>query len=74
MTDCTILAALGSGCDVMDHAVTQMPYAFTVALVSIFCIISATLGFSAVYTIALGALVLGHHSAIRKTTMKGSQQ
>ena len=40
MTDCTILAALGSGCDVMDHAVTQMPYAFTVALVSIFCIIS----------------------------------
>ena len=58
MTDCTILAALGSGCDVMDHAVTQMPYAFTVALVSIFCIISATLGFSAVYTIALGALVL----------------
>ena len=42
----------------MDHAVTQMPYAFTVALVSIFCIISATLGFSAVYTIALGALVL----------------
>ena len=58
MTDCTILAALGSGCDVMDHAVTQMPYAFTVALVSIFCIISATLGFSAVYTIALGILVL----------------
>ena len=52
------IAALGSGCDVMDHAVTQMPYAFTVALVSIFCIISATLGFSAVYTIALGALVL----------------
>lgn len=58
MTDCTILAALGSGCEVMDHAVTQMPYAFTVALVSIFCIISATLGFSAVYTIALGILVL----------------
>ena len=58
MTDCTILAALGSGCDVMDHAVTQMPYAFTVALVSIFCIISVTLGFSVVYTIALGILVL----------------
>ena len=58
MTDCTILAALGSGCDVMDHAVTQMPYAFTVALVSILCIIPATLGFSAVYTIALGILLL----------------
>lgn len=58
MTDCTILAALGSGCDVMDHAVTQMPYAFTVALVSIFCIISVTLGFSVVYTIALGILAL----------------
>ena len=58
MTDCTILAALGSGCEVMDHAVTQMPYAFTVALVSILCIIPATLGFSPVYTIALGILVL----------------
>lgn len=45
MTDCTILAALGSGCDVMDHAVTQMPYAFTVTLVSILRIIPAALGF-----------------------------
>ena len=58
MTDCTILAALGSGCEVMDHAVTQMPYAFTVALVSILCIIPATLGISAVYLIVLGILVL----------------
>lgn len=58
MTDCTILAALGSGCDVMDHAVTQMPYAFTVALVSVLCILPATLGFSAVFTIVLGILVL----------------
>ena len=58
MTDCTILAALGSGCDVMDHAVTQMPYAFTVALVSILCILAATLGLGAIYVILLGILVL----------------
>ena len=58
MTDCTILAALGSGCDVMDHAVTQMPYAFTVALVSMICIIFATLGVNAACSIALGVLIL----------------
>lgn len=58
MTDCTILAALGSGCDVMDHAVTQMPYAFTVALVSMICIIFATLGVNTACSIALGVLIL----------------
>lgn len=37
MTDCTILAALGAGCETMDHVKTQMPYALTVAAVSVLC-------------------------------------
>ena len=35
MTDCTILAALGAGCQTMDHVRTQMPYAITVAITSV---------------------------------------
>lgn len=35
MTDCTILAALGAGCETMDHVRTQMPYALTVAITSV---------------------------------------
>ena len=35
MTDCTILAALGAGCETMDHVRTQMPYALTVAAMSV---------------------------------------
>jgi len=37
MTDCTILAALGAGCETMDHVRTQMPYALTVAVVTVVC-------------------------------------
>ena len=35
MTDCTILAALGTGCETMDHVRTQMPYALSVAATSV---------------------------------------
>lgn len=37
MTDCTILAALGAGCETMDHVRTQMPYAICVAVTSVLC-------------------------------------
>ena len=33
-SDATILAAQGSGCDVMDHALTQIPYALIAAIIS----------------------------------------
>ena len=33
-SDATILAAQGSGCDVMDHALTQIPYALLAAAIS----------------------------------------
>ena len=35
ITDCTILSSMGSACDNMDHVRTQMPYALTVAAVSV---------------------------------------
>jgi len=33
-SDATVLAAEGSGCDVIDHALTQFPYALVAALLS----------------------------------------
>jgi tetracycline resistance efflux pump len=33
-SDSTVLAAQGSGCDVMDHALTQIPYALIAAAIS----------------------------------------
>ena len=33
-SDATVLAAQGSGCDVMDHALTQIPYALIAAAIS----------------------------------------
>ena len=33
-SDATVLAAQGSGCDVMDHALTQIPYALIAATIS----------------------------------------
>lgn len=44
LTDCTILSAFSSGCEIMDHVRTQLPYAMLVATVSvIFGLIPATL-------------------------------
>ena len=33
-SDATVLAAQGSGCDVMDHALTQIPYAMIAAIIA----------------------------------------
>jgi Na+/H+ antiporter NhaC len=35
ITDCTILSSMGSGCSNIDHVETQLPYALTIALVSV---------------------------------------
>ena len=44
LTDCTILSAFSSGCEIMDHVRTQLPYAMLVAFVSVlFGLIPATL-------------------------------
>lgn len=59
MTDCTILAALGAGCETMDHVKTQMPYALTVAITSVlFGTLLTSFGVSPWIALALGILFM----------------
>lgn len=59
ITDCTILSSLGSGCETMDHVQTQMPYAFTVAAVSVLCgTLLSALGVPAWACLLLGGCAL----------------
>ena len=59
MTDCTVLAALGSGCSIMEHVRTQLPYAMTVAAVSIvFGTLLTALGVSVWISLILGCAVM----------------
>ena len=58
MTDCNILAAMGSGCKVMNHVKTQLPYTLTVSSVAILCIFLTTIGANAYAAIALGTVLL----------------
>lgn len=60
MTDCTILAALGAGCETMDHVRTQMPYAITVAITSVlFGTLLTSFGVSPFVGLALGIVFMG---------------
>ncbi len=60
MTDCTILAALGAGCETMDHVRTQMPYAITVSVTSvIFGTLLSSFGISPLICLGLGILFMG---------------
>ena len=60
MTDCTILAALGAGCETMDHVRTQMPYALTVAVASVLCgTLLTSFGVSPWLAILTGVLAMG---------------
>lgn len=59
MTDCTILASLGSGCDIMDHVKTQMPYALTTAAVTCVITVIAALGLNVWLASLLGVLING---------------
>ena len=58
MTDCNILAALGSGCSSMRHAATQIPYALTVVAISLLCIAAATAGLNVWLTLLCGVSAL----------------
>lgn len=59
ISDTTIMSAMGSGADLVDHAKTQLPYAATVAVVAtIVGFIPATLGLSPIISILLGLIVL----------------
>ena len=60
MTDCTILAALGAGCETMDHVRTQMPYAITVAVTSVvFGTLLTSFGVSPFIGLGLGIVFMG---------------
>lgn len=60
MTDCTILAALGAGCETMDHVKTQMPYALTVAAASVFSgTLLTSLGVPAWLALIIGTIFMG---------------
>lgn len=59
MTDCTVLAALGSGCNIMEHVKTQLPYALTVAAVTIVCgTLLTALGLNVWLSLLLGCAVM----------------
>ncbi|VAX37301.1 Na+/H+ antiporter [hydrothermal vent metagenome] len=59
ISDTTILSSAASGCDHLDHVRTQIPYAFTVAGVSlVFGYIPVGFGLSPVITLPLGVGVL----------------
>ena len=59
MTDCTILAALGAGCETMDHVKTQMPYALTVAAMSVLSgTLLTSLGVPAGFALLIGVAVM----------------
>lgn len=58
ITDTTILSSIGSGCNNLDHVKTQIPYAITVAAVSVLCgTLPAGLGVSPMVSLVLGILV-----------------
>jgi len=59
MTDCTILAALGAGCETMDHVRTQMPYALTVAITSVvFGTLLTSFGISPLIGLGIGVVFM----------------
>lgn len=59
VTDTTILSAQGSGCDLMDHVKTQMPYALTVAATAtLFGTLPAGFGISPLICLPAGLIVV----------------
>lgn len=73
ITDCTILSALGCGCDTMEHVHTQMPYALTVGAISILSIVLTSLNINLIIVFILAIslellilFIIGKKPAIRK--------
>ncbi len=57
VTDCTILSAMGSGCETMDHVKTQLPYAMVVAVVSCLAILMVSFGLSVALALIIGLAI-----------------
>jgi Na+/H+ antiporter NhaC len=59
ISDTTVLSSVASGCDHIEHVRTQLPYALLVGLVAISVgTIPGGFGFSPIYSISIGILVL----------------
>lgn len=59
VSDTTIMSSMASACDHIDHVKTQLPYATTVAIVSIIVgFIPAGLGFNPFISLVLGVFLL----------------
>ncbi|MGE4291578.1 MAG: Na+/H+ antiporter NhaC family protein [Desulfovibrio sp.] len=59
ISDTTILSSMGAACDHIDHTKTQLIYAVTVALLSVFCgYIPAGLGLPVLLVLPLGILAV----------------
>ncbi|MDE7053347.1 MAG: Na+/H+ antiporter NhaC family protein, partial [Oscillospiraceae bacterium] len=57
ISDTTIMASAGARCDHLTHVSTQLPYAITVAAVSLGCFILAGFIQNAVICLVLGAVL-----------------
>ena len=57
ITDCTILASVGSGCETMEHCYSQFPYTIVNLVISMVCgIVLSCLGMNVIFTILVGIL------------------
>lgn len=59
ISDTTVLSAMSSSCDLIDHVRTQLPYALVVAGVAlVVCEMPAALGMHPAWGLAVGAVIL----------------
>ncbi len=58
ISDTSILSSMGAGCSLIDHVMTQLPYALTVGVVVIFGYILAGLGLNVWLTLLIMAVIL----------------
>jgi len=59
ISDTTVLSAMSSACDLIDHVRTQLPYALVVAVVAlVICEMPAAFGFHPIWGLAAGAVIL----------------
>lgn len=59
ISDTTILSSIATSCDHIEHVRTQLPYAITVGIVSVFCgVLPAAMGLPSIFAFIMGLAVL----------------
>ena len=64
ISDTTIMASAGAGCNHVDHVATQLPYALSVAAISFVTYIFAGFVQNAVLSLIFGVVALGVFLAV----------